>query len=64
MAVITIPHVVWNFIFAGVQAIFSRAMLLAERGATKTEIEAHIAKMKNEDAIAQAELDRLRKENP
>lgn len=60
---ITIPPAIWNFVFAGVQSVFTRAILLSERGATKPEIQAHIDRMKAEDRMAQEELDRLRKEN-
>ena len=60
---IKLTPVLWNLVHMGVQSAFTRALLLAERGATKAEIQAHIDKMKAEDKVTQEELDRLRKEN-
>ena len=62
-ALITISPQLWNFIFAGIQTIFTRALLLQGRGATKGEIEAHIDAMEAENNRQNLELQRLREEN-
>ena len=64
MSVITIPPVIWNMIAIGVQSLFTRALLLVERGATEEEIQAHIDEMEAENDTATAELDALRQQNP
>ena len=61
---ITIPPIIWNLIAVSAQTAFSRALLLAERGATEQEIKDHIADMESQNDAANVELDRLRKAHP
>jgi len=48
----------------GVQTLFTRALLLIERGATQGEIQLHIDKMTVLNDEATKELDDLRAQNP
>ena len=59
-----IPPAIWQLVTIGVQALLNRAMLLVERGATKEEIETHIADMEAENQRLNDELDLLRQQNP
>jgi hypothetical protein len=56
---IAVPPVMWQFLLVGVQALFTRAELLIERGSTEEEIRAHIAKMEAENDTLNAERKQL-----